>query len=368
MGNTLSSNEPRKERSVSETTSERSSQADLSSKPQVPRSLGQNKLQTEKAIWGLKDFFEKELLRELNLTKISAPLILRNGRGLNDTGRGYEPVSFAMADGGIGELPRALSRWKRYTLKNFDLKAGDGGICVYMNGIRPDETELDETHSHYVDQWDWELPITHEDRTIETLKTKVVQIYSVLKKTAKFVNEQYGIYTPMPEAITFVHSSQLQKEYPELSYEERENQACLKYGAVFVIGIGAPLADGKTHGQRGSVLDDWSTMTPLGQGLNGDILVLWGGRALELTSMSIRVDAKSIAYQMDYKGHTEERQDLEYVQAVLKDELPQTVGGGIGISRVCMYLLQRRHIAEVQSSPWPVEMMEAFKSQGIEAL
>lgn len=383
MGNFLSSQKnittadgiPLKSRSdsraaISDTTSEQSAQhAGLEPIPAPSASTrAHNKLQTEKALWGLKHVFETELLKELNLTKVSAPLIVRRGTGLNDTTSKLQPVNFVMADGGVGEIPRALSRWKRQQLKVFGLEAGDEGILVYMNGIRPDERDLDDTHSHYVDQWDWELPIHPEQRNLDTLKSNVRKIYSTLKNTAKYVGEEFGVFTPMPEEITFIHSSQLQREYPHLSGDDRETQACLKYGAVFIIGIGAPLADGRAHGSRSSDLDDWSSMTELGQGLNGDFLVLWGGKALELSSMSIRVDAEAMTRQLRARGVEAERKALPFVQQVLNNDLPQTIGGGIGISRVAMFLLQKRHIAEVQSSCWPAEMVEAMEADGIEIL
>mmetsp|Transcript_14386 Transcript_14386/g.24068 ORF Transcript_14386/g.24068 Transcript_14386/m.24068 type:complete len:370 (+) Transcript_14386:247-1356(+) len=355
-----------KERANSDTTSEQSGKSnDL---PQDQLNISR-RLQTEMALWGAKNFFEAELLRALNLTKVSAPLFVRGGTGLSDCSV-LKPnvVSFEMADGSFAEIPRALSRWKRVALNSYGITPGNGGICIYMNGIRPTAGNMDDTHSHFVDQWDWEVPLLPEERTLETLKTAVRRIYRTLTKTAKFIQKQYGIFTPMPSQITFIHSSQLQQEYPDLTPEERETQACLKYGAVFVIGIGATLADGLPHGARNADLDDWSTQTELGPGLNGDILVLWRGQALELSSMSIRVDAKAMAHQLKERNLEKERMALPFTMQVLRNEVPLTIGGGIGISRVAMFLLQKRHIAEVQSSVWPPEMVAKMEAEGIEYL
>lgn len=369
MGNILSSNSIgtlKKERADSDTTSEQSSN---SHDPCADKVCISRKLQSEKALWGTKDFFETELLKSLNLTKISAPLFLSSGTGLSDCSV-IKPnvVRFEMANGQMAEIPRALSRWKRVALNSYGITPGNGGICVYMNGIRPTAGNCDDTHSHFVDQWDWEVPLLPEERTLETLKSVVQKIYLTLTKTANFIQKEYGIFTPMPEEITFVHTTQLEQEYPDLTPEERETQACLKYGAVFLIGIGAKLADGNPHGSRTADLDDWSTETELGPGLNGDILVLWRGQALELSSMSIRVDAKAMAYQLKERNLEKERMALPFTMQVLREEIPNTIGGGIGISRVAMFLLQKRHIAEVQASVWPPEMVVKMNAEGIDYL
>jgi len=356
-----------------ETPTTRSPGSSMDGDPRVEldgllRSTLNNKLQTEEALWRLKDCFQENLSFELNLQRVSAPLILLGGTGQNDTNEKIQPVSFSLKTGETGEIPRALSRWKRLALSNFNIPVNHG-LYVYMNGIRPDEANLDATHSLYVDQWDFEIHITEEQRNTNTLKTVVRKIYKALLNSAEFIERTYAVSANLPEDVTFIHSSKLQQQFPHLSAEEREDEICKKHKAVFIIGIGSPLADGKPHGQRSTDLDDWSSQTPDGPGLNGDLIV-WHSPlncALELCSMSIRVNSEAMLRQIKSRNH-EERLKLPFVQSVLSNQLPQTIGGGIGISRVCMFLLQKRHIAEVQSSVWPTDMINEMEKLGIQYL
>ena len=239
-----------------------------------------------------------------------------------------------------------------------------------MNAIRADE-ELDNLHSMYVDQWDWEQTINREDRNLSYLKATVEKIYEALKDTEKMVYEQFTHITPrLPEKITFIHSEELLKEYPDLTREERESKAAEKYGAIFLIGIGNPLSDGQPHDGRAPDYDDWSSLNEEGYyGLNGDI-ILWDsvlGRAFEVSSMGIRVDEDALARQLKIRG-CEERAKLNFHSRLLAGELPYSIGGGIGQSRLCMFLLQKAHIGEVQASIWPEDQIKACKEAGIELL
>ena len=328
--------------------------------------------QTEQAIKQLKDFFQMNLSSELRLRRVTAPLFVKKGTGINDDLNGIErPVSFPMKDLGdnVAEIVQSLAKWKRLALADLQLQEGFG-IYTDMNAIRPDE-ELTNMHSLYVDQWDWERVINNNDRKLEFLKYIVRKIYSVVIRTEFFISENYLEIEPqLPEEITFVHAEELAKKYPSLTPRERENEEAKKYGAIFVIGIGGEMPNGEIHDGRAPDYDDWTTPTVSGfKGLNGDI-ILWNrvlNRSFEISSMGIRVDKKVLMEQLKIRG-LEERKNLMWHKMLLNDELPLTVGGGIGQSRLCMYFLRKAHIGEIQSSIWPDEMIDTCKVNGIHLL
>lgn len=325
--------------------------------------------QTEQAIKQIKDFFQLSLASELRLRRVTAPLFVKQGTGINDDLNGIErPVSFPMKDldEDVAEIVQSLAKWKRLALANMDIKPGFG-IYTDMNAIRPDE-ELTNIHSLYVDQWDWERVITAEDRDVDYLKYIVRKIYSAFVRTEFFVSESYlDIEPELPEEITFIHTEDLAREYPSLTPFERETKAAKKYGAVFVIGIGGELPNGEIHDGRAPDYDDWITPTTKGhKGLNGDIII-WNNvlkRAFEISSMGIRVDKTSLMQQLKYRG-MEERKELMWHKKLLNDDLPLTIGGGIGQSRLCMYFLRKAHIGEIQSGIWPDEMINKCKENKI---
>jgi aspartate--ammonia ligase len=325
--------------------------------------------EVEHAIKDIKDFLERELALALNLTRVSAPLFVRAGSGVNDDLNGVErPVSFPVIDdpGCTAEIVQSLAKWKRLALARYGFQPGEG-IYTDMNAIRPDET-LDNLHSIYVDQWDWELVISEADRTRETLERVVTKIYDVLGRTEFHVASRHsGIRPVLPEQITFVTAEELERTYPKLNPREREHRVCADHGAVFVIGIGAPLADGQPHDGRAPDYDDWITERPDGgRGLNGDILV-WHPvleRSFELSSMGIRVSPASLREQLRARG-AEARAELAFHRALLAGELPQTMGGGIGQSRLCMYFLRTAHIGEVSVGLWPEAMERQCQAAGI---
>ncbi len=325
--------------------------------------------QTERAIKLIKDFFEVSLATELRLTRVTAPLFVLQGTGLNDDLTGVEkPIAFPIADmdGTVAEVVQSLAKWKRMMLADYGIPHGYG-LYTDMNAIRPCET-LDNLHSLYVDQWDWERVISPDERTLDFLKDIVRRIYSVIKRTEFYVYDHYPFIEPaLPEAITFVHAEDLQREYPHLTPWQREDAITRRYRAVFIIGIGAPLADGRPHDGRAPDYDDWTTETGNGyRGLNGDIII-WNDvlqRAYELSSMGIRVDKAALLRQLALTG-TMERQNLLFHRRLLNDELPLSIGGGIGQSRLCMYYLKKAHIGEIQVSIWPPEMVETCRSNGI---
>ncbi|QGY47800.1 aspartate--ammonia ligase [Maribellus comscasis] len=328
--------------------------------------------QTEQAIKQIKDFFQMNLASELRLRRVTAPLFVKQGTGINDDLNGIErPVSFPMKDLNetVAEIVQSLAKWKRLALADLEIKPGFG-IYTDMNAIRPDE-ELTNIHSLYVDQWDWERVITAEERNLDFLKFVVRRIYSALVRTEFLVSENYlDIQPELPDEITFLHTEDLAREYPDLTSFERENEAAKKHGAIFVIGIGGELPDGNIHDGRAPDYDDWISSTTEGhRGLNGDI-VIWNNvlnRSFEISSMGIRVDKKSLMQQLKYRG-LEERKELMWHKKLLNDELPLTIGGGIGQSRLCMYFLRKAHIGEIQSSIWPDEMIEKCKVNGIHLL
>ena len=328
-----------------------------------------NQKQTEKAIKLLKDFFESNLSAELQLRRVTAPLFVLKGTGLNDDLNGTErAVSFPIKDMGDAqaEVVHSLAKWKRMMLAKYQITAGYG-LYTDMNAIRSDE-ELDNLHSIYVDQWDWELTISSEDRTLQYLKYIVEKIFNVFKRTEYYVYENYPEIKPMlPARIKFVHSEELLEMYPDKSPKEREHLIAQKHGAVFIIGIGGELANGAPHDGRAPDYDDWTTPTANGfKGLNGDILI-WNdvlGCAVEMSSMGIRVDPEAMLLQLELL-QTEERRHLMFHQKLLNGELPLAIGGGIGQSRLCMYYLRKAHIGETQASIWPQDMIERCRKNNI---
>ena len=319
-------------------------------------------LETERAIRAIKGFFQDRFEKKLSLMRVTAPLFVRSGTGINDDLNGLErPVAFAIKDDcdARAEIVHSLAKWKRMALATHRLPRHKG-LYTDMNAIRPDET-LDNLHSIYVDQWDWEMVISKADRKLSFLKNVVGSIYLILREAERFVHRNHKDIKPvLPPKITFVHSEELEALYPALAPRERENEVCRKWGAVFVIGIGHKLAGGAAHDGRAPDYDDWSTPTPQGRhGLNGDILV-WNpvlGRAFEISSMGIRVDQAALERQLEIAG-CPERKELLFHKKLLAGELPLSIGGGIGQSRLCMFLLRKAHIGEVQSSIWPAWMVE----------
>lgn len=328
-----------------------------------------NLKETEKAIKMVKDFFESNLASELKLRRVTAPLFVQKGTGINDDLNGIErPVSFAIKDmdDAVAEVVHSLAKWKRMMLADYGILNGYG-IYTDMNALRPDE-ELDNIHSIYVDQWDWEKIISPEERNLEILKKIVRQIYQVIKRTEFIVYENHPEIVPeLPEEIVFMHSEELYERYPGLSFKEREEKAAREHGAVFIVGIGHPLSSGQPHDGRAPDYDDWSTETEGGcKGLNGDIII-WNPlleNAFELSSMGIRVDREALLHQLEMQGKNE-RKELLFHKRLLNGEFPECVGGGIGQSRLCMYFLRKAHIGEVQASIWPGEMVEHCRKSGI---
>ncbi len=328
--------------------------------------------ETEQAIKLVKDTFQENLSAELRLRRVTAPLFVLKGTGINDDLNGVErKVTFPVKDiaDKEAEVVNSLAKWKRLALADYKLSPGYG-IYTDMNAIRPDE-ELDNIHSLYVDQWDWERVMTAEERNLDFLKYIVRKLYEVFKRTEFVVQEYYKEIEPvLPDDIVFIHAEDLLAEYPGLTPKEREYEAVKKYGAVFIIGIGGELANGKPHDGRAPDYDDWITPTSHNyKGLNGDILLYNPvlDISFEVSSMGIRVDKKSLLEQLIIAG-AEDRKTLQFHRRLLNDELPLTLGGGIGQSRTCMYFLRKAHIGEIQSSIWPDDMHETFKKQGINLL
>ena len=328
--------------------------------------------ETEKILQMLKDHFEAGLSADFRLRRVTAPLFVLKGTGLNDDLHGFEkPVVFPIKDmrNQEAEVVQSLAKWKRMMLRDYDISLGYG-IYTDMNALRPDE-ELDNLHSLYVDQWDWERAIYSEERTLETLKDAVRKVWQNVKRTEFFIHTFYGNIDPvLPEEITFIHSEQLYEMYPDLSPKERENKIAEKHGAVFIIGIGYNLPDGKPHDLRAPDYDDWSTETVDGyRGLNGDIIV-WNEIlecAVELTSMGVRVDKTELMNQLELTDKLEDA-ELLFHRRLLNEELPSSIGGGIGQSRTAMQLLRKAHIGEVQSAIWPGEMVDHCRRSGIQLI
>ena len=315
--------------------------------------------ETEVAIKKVKDFFERALAYELNLTRVSAPLYVRKSSGLNDDLNGTERAVHFDTHWDIDEeyqIVHSLAKWKRMALKRYNFPVHTG-LYTDMNAIRRDE-DLDNIHSMYVDQWDWELVITKVERTTETLHKVVRRIYQALKKTEEYVNREYPVFSKkLPEEIFFITSQELEDMYPEMTAKQRENAIAKKHKAVFISQIGKTLKSGEKHDGRAPDYDDWD--------LNGDILV-WNPileQGFELSSMGIRVSEESLALQLKL-ANKEERKELKFHKALLAKELPYTIGGGIGQSRICMFFLEKLHIGEVQASCWPEEMVEEFAKIG----
>lgn len=328
-----------------------------------------NLRETEKAIELIKDFFSKNLGASLRLRRVTAPVIVQAGLGINDDLNGVEkPVSFLSKalNGQRIEIVQSLAKWKRLTLKQLNVEAGTG-IYADMNAIRPDDI-ADATHSIYVDQWDWEKRIQTSQRNPEYLRETVRKIYLEIRKTEFMICDEYPAITPvLPEEIMFFHAEDLIHLYPSLTPKEREHRVCREFGAVFIEGIGFPLADGQPHDGRAPDYDDWSTLRTDGKrGLNGDILV-WNpvlNDALELSSMGIRVNVEALSFQLNMMNCTD-RNELWYHRQLLSGSLPESIGGGIGQSRLCMFFLRKAHIGEVQASVWPDEMVAECREQGI---
>lgn len=324
---------------------------------------------TEKAIKLLKDFFELSLSSELRLRRVTAPLFVLKGTGINDDLNGSErPVSFPIKDMNEqrAEVVHSLAKWKRLALADYNIKPGFG-LYTDMNAIRPDE-ELDNLHSLYVDQWDWERSIKKDERNLDFLKEVVNKIYSALKRTEYIIYENFPEIEPiLPETITFIQAEELLQMYPELPVKEREKKAAEKFGAIFIIGIGGNLSDGQPHDGRAPDYDDWSTISEKNyRGLNGDI-VFWNPilkLAHEISSMGIRVDETALALQLKERG-CEERKSLLFHKRLLNSELPYSIGGGIGQSRLSMFYLRKAHIGEIQASIWPEEMKEECRKRKI---
>lgn len=328
--------------------------------------------QTERGIKQIKEFFQQNLSTELRLRRVTAPLFVLKGLGINDDLNGVErAVSFPIKDldDAQAEVVHSLAKWKRLTLAEYHIEPGYG-VYTDMNAIRADE-ELDNLHSLYVDQWDWEAVIKPEQRTQAFLKDVVQRIYAALLRTEYLVCETYPQLQPfLPERIHFIHSEELLQLYPDLSPKEREDAICKKYGAVFIMGIGNTLSNGQKHDGRAPDYDDWSTLSESGRaGLNGDILIWYPvlQRSFELSSMGIRVDKESLLRQLKLAGQ-EHKQSLYFHRQLLNDKLPPCIGGGIGQSRLCMVLLQKAHIGEIQASIWPEDMRKTCEEMGMKLI
>jgi aspartate--ammonia ligase len=325
--------------------------------------------QTEQGIKLIKEFFQQNLSTELRLRRVTAPLFVLKGLGINDDLNGVErAVTFPIKDLGDqkAEVVHSLAKWKRLTLAEYGIEAGYG-IYTDMNAIRADE-ELDNLHSLYVDQWDWEMAISRDDRNLDFLKSVVRRIYSAILRTEFLACETYPQLKPfLPRDIHFIHSEELLKMYPDMTAKEREDAICKKYGAVFVMGIGGKLSDGKKHDGRAPDYDDWTTPNSDGYfGLNGDILIWYPvlDRSIELSSMGIRVDKESLLRQLALEGQ-EQRKELYFHKRLLDGTLPLSIGGGIGQSRLCMVMLQKAHIGEIQASIWPDEQRRECSENGM---
>ena len=320
-------------------------------------------MESQRAIKKIKDYFQQELAYGLSLRRVSAPLFVTPESGLNDNLNGVErTVQFTIKDMNeqTVEIVQSLAKWKRMALGRYGIAAGNG-IYTDMNAIRRDE-ELDNLHSIYVDQWDWEKVITKEQRTEEYLKETVTIIYNALKNLGDYVNRLYrDIQTELPNEIYFITTQELEDMYPDLSPKQREDAITKEHRAVFIMKIGGVLKSGEKHDGRAPDYDDWE--------LNGDI-ILWNevlDRAFEISSMGIRVDEEAMAKQLALAG-AEERKDLPFHKAILNRELPYSIGGGIGQSRLCMYFLRKAHIGEVQASVWPDEMIKMCEAADIHLL
>lgn len=326
-------------------------------------------VQTEQGIKLIKEFFQQNLSTELRLRRVTAPLFVLKGLGINDDLNGVErAVTFPIKELGDAkaEVVHSLAKWKRMKLAEDKIQPGYG-IYTDMNAIRADE-ELDNLHSLYVDQWDWEAVITKEQRTQKSLRDIVERIYGAIRRTEYLACEWYPQLKPfLPEKIHFIHAEELLQMYPDMSAKEREDAICKKYGAVFVIGIGGKLSNGEKHDGRAPDYDDWSTIAENGtMGLNGDILIWYPvlERSFELSSMGIRVDKDALLRQLDIEDKND-RKELYFHKRLLEGSLPLSIGGGIGQSRLCMVMLHKAHIGEIQASIWPEDMRNECKEAGM---
>jgi len=329
--------------------------------------------ETEKAIKFIKDYFQDHLAEALNLQRVSAPLFLQKGSGVNDDLNGVErKVSFPVpaADAVEAECLFSLAKWKRLVLAEYGFAPGEG-LYTDMNAIRPDEETLDNIHSIYVDQWDWERIVEPGQRNLDFLKQIVRTIYQVIRDSATAVHERYPqMKHDLPEDIIFVHTEDLLQMYPDLDPRRREDEFLRRHRAAFIIGIGGELSDGSLHDGRAPDYDDWITPDEDGRkGLNGDIFLWYPllNRAFEISSMGIRVDRDSMLRQLEVRDAFE-RKDYFWHQKLLNDELPLSIGGGIGQSRLCMFLLQKLHIGEVHVGVWPEETLRRCRAAGIRLL
>jgi aspartate--ammonia ligase len=326
----------------------------------------------ETAIKDVKDFFERQLAAALGLYRVTAPLFVRSGTGVNDDLNGVEqPVRFSVKEDGNAqvEIVQSLAKWKRLALADYGFQEGEG-LYTDMNAVRPDEV-IDELHSIYVDQWDWEKIVSPADRNLQTLEDAVKAIYDCICRTEFHLASEYSNIRPvLPEEIVFVTSEELYRRWPQVDPRERENLICGEHRAVFIIGIGGELPDGRPHDGRAPDYDDWTTPNSAGgRGLNGDIL-LWNPvleRAFEISSMGIRVDPATLRQQLKIR-RLEERIELDFHRRLLAGELPQTMGGGIGQSRLCMFFLRTAHVGEVACGVWPDSMRQACRKANVTLL
>ncbi|MCP4723510.1 MAG: aspartate--ammonia ligase [bacterium] len=328
---------------------------------------------TEAAIKLIKDSFQLSLAESLNLFRVSAPISVLKSTGLNDNLSGSEkPVGFTVSSiDEEAEIVQSLAKWKRNALADYEFEQGEG-LYTDMNALRPDEEVLDNLHSVYVDQWDWERIICNKERSVDFLKEIVKRIYEAIKETEQNVFSEYPelAFLELPDEIKFIHGEELLDRYPGLTPKEREDAVCEEYGAVFLIGIGADLRDGNPHDMRAADYDDWSTSTENGRkGLNGDILVWYPllGCSYELSSMGIRVNKESLQRQLEMKDEMYKR-DLYFHKRLIDGDLPLTIGGGIGQSRLCMLYLKKAFIGEVQASVWSDDLRRICRENGIPVL
>lgn len=329
-------------------------------------------LRREQAISFVKEEFSKGLQKELNIIPVSGPLVVLDGTGINDDLNSIErPVKFPIKslNDKNAVVVHSLAKWKRIRLKELEIEPGEG-IITDMRALRPDE-DYSPIHSIYVDQWDWEKVIVPQDRQLDYLFSTVKSIYEVIKQTEQNVEAKYPqLKAVLPEQITFISSEDLLQKYPTLTPKQRENAICKEFGAVFIYGIGGELSNGELHDARAADYDDWSTENSAGfRGLNGDILV-WNPvleSAFELSSMGIRVDKKALTKQLEIRDFSD-RKNLLFHSMLLDDKLTESIGGGIGQSRMCMFMLKSRHIGEVQASIWDGKVKEKLKEESIELL
>lgn len=314
-------------------------------------------IEKQKQITRVKNYFSQQLERKFGLIEVQAPLLTCVGDGVQDNLSGTEQavsVKVKAIPGHTFEVVHSLAKWKRKLLGEFSFQAGEG-IYTHMRALRPDEEVLSATHSVFVDQWDWEQVIDKQDRNLNYLKKTVIELYDAIKSTEQMVSDLYGLNPFLPQYIHFIYSEELRALYPNLSPKDREREITKKYGAVFLIGIGGTLSDGKPHDLRAPDYDDWSSVNEVGlTGLNGDILV-WNpiiADVFEISSMGIRVNEAILNYQLTLTG-CQQRLNLDWHQKLVSGVLPQTIGGGIGQSRLVMLLLQKKHIGQVQCGVWP---------------